>query len=153
MCLRNLSLVIVVLALMIYACNAHKKPDGSRLKRNDTDSTSGDSQTVGQLISSWLTNLFGNNTSLTDVASQPMNDSTKAALQSFLSNVSQSGTPGNGNDITTTSKQETVASTTDTVAVTTSEYDSSTTWTTSSTSYPPEDEKCYTDAVFQVQPN
>ncbi|XP_060581087.1 uncharacterized protein LOC132737763 [Ruditapes philippinarum] len=70
----------------------------------------------------------------------------------------QTGTPVNGNVVTTTGKQapqlevkpqEENTATSGTSSFTTSQYSSSTTWPESSTSYPPEDEKCYTDAVFQ----
>jgi hypothetical protein len=143
---------------MVYTCYA---VDGKleRIKRNHNASHADDSKTIGQVISNWLTNLFGSNTNLTDVANKPMNDSSKAALQSFLSNVSQTGTPVNGNVVTTTGKQapqlevkpqEVNTATSETSSFTTSQYSSSTTWPESSTSYPPEDEKCYTDAVFQV---
>lgn len=161
MCSRIvISGVVCVFLLVICVCPASGR--ARRLKRNHTDSHTGVSKTVGDLVNDFLAKLFGPNTNLSDVADMPMNTSSKEALQSFLNNISQST---DANDTETNlqeqlqevTSQETSQFTTTREALSTSSpssssyFSSSSTWMYSGTDYPLEDDRCYTDAILQVK--
>lgn len=165
MCSRIvISSVICVFLLVICVCPASGR--ARRLKRDHTESHTGVSKTVGDLVNDFLAELYGPNTSLSDVAGMPMNKSSKEALQSFLNNISQSTnandtetdlqaqlqevTSQETNQFTTTRKASSGVSSTSS-PFSSSYFSSSSTWMYSGTDYPLEDDRCYTDAILQVK--